>query len=140
LTIPVLGVDAGFELVGLDADGAMAAPKDPGSVAWYTLGPRPGETGNAVLAGHVDWAGKPGVFWGLGRLKPGDEVEVTAADARTYRFVVRSQQWYDAKRAPVKEVFGQSKVAEVTMITCAGQFDQASHQYTSRLVVKASLR
>ena len=53
LTIPSIGVDAGSEYVGLTADGAMGVPKDPSKAAWYSLGPRPGEPGNAVVAGHV---------------------------------------------------------------------------------------
>ncbi len=140
IKIPAIGVDTTFEAVGLAADGAMDSPQDPSKVAWYRLGPRPGEAGNAVLAGHVDWGGKPAVFWGLAKLGAGDTVEITAADGRKYEFVVQWQQWYDAEQAPVEQVFGQSREVQLTLITCVGVFDQKTRQYLSRLVVRAALR
>lgn len=140
IRIPALEVEAGFEFVGLAEDGTMDVPKDPNQVAWYRLGPRPGEQGNAVVAGHVDWGGKAAVFWGLSRLKPGDSVEVIAADERKYEFTVQWLRWYDADRAPVEEVFGQSEATELTLITCGGAFDQKTRQYLSRVVARAVLR
>ena len=140
IKIPAIGVDAEFEYVGLAADGAMDVPKDPSHTAWYRLGPRPGEIGNAVVAGHVDWGGKIAVFWGLGRLKAGDTVEISAVDGRRYEFSVEWVRWYDADRAPVQEVFGQSDRKEITLITCGGTFDHKSRQYLSRVVVRAVLR
>ena len=140
LMIPAIGVDAGFEFVGLSADGAMDVPKDAAKVAWYRLGPRPGERGNAVVAGHVDWGGKLAVFWALSRRKAGDVVEVTAADDRRYEFVVQWVRWYDASKAPVQEVFAQGDSTEITLITCGGEFDRSTRQYLSRVVVRAVLR
>jgi len=90
ISIPSIAVETGFEHVGLLPDGAMDVPKDPNLVAWYRLGPRPGEAGNAVVAGHVDWGGKTAAFWRLSDLKPGDLVEITAVDERKYQFVM---QW-----------------------------------------------
>ncbi len=140
IIIPAIDIDAGFEFVGLSPDGAMDVPRDPSNVAWYQLGPRPGEVGNAVVAGHVDWGGRTAVFWRLGELKPGDVIQVVAADTRKYEFVVQWQRWYDADRAPVDLVFGQSGDAELTLITCGGNFDRQRRQYLSRLVVRARLR
>ena len=140
LTIPSIGVDAGFEYVGLTADGAMGVPKDPSKAAWYSLGPRPGEPGNAVVAGHVDWGGKTVVFWRLRDLRAGDEVSVTAVDGKKYSFVVTSHRWYDAAAPAVDEVFGQTTDPELTLITCVGDFDRKTRQYLSRLVVRAVLR
>lgn len=138
--IPSIGVEAGFEYVGRTADGAMDIPKNPNDVAWYSLGPRPGEPGNAVIAGHVDWGGKTAVFWKLDDLKAGDVVQVVAVDGRVYEFVVQWQRLYDAETAPVSEVFAQSDATEITLITCGGVFDRQTRQYLSRLVVRAVLR
>ena len=140
IVIPAIAVDAGFEFVGLTQDGAMDVPKDPTKVAWYRLGPRPGEIGNAIIAGHVDWGGKTAVFWGLNELKPGDLIEVVSADGKKYQFIVQWQRWFDADKAPVEQLFAQSDVAELTMITCGGVFDRSKRQYLSRLVVRAVLR
>ena len=47
--------------------------------AWFAPGVRPGQPGNAVIAGHVDYAGiGPVVFWNLRTLTPGAEVWVPA--------------------------------------------------------------
>src|SRR5438046_1231943 len=81
LAIPTLGLAGRIAPAGLDADGAMAAPGTADEVAWYELGPRPGERGNAVLAGHNVWNGRQGAFAGLGRMKIGARV-VVATSAR----------------------------------------------------------
>lgn len=54
LRIPAIAVDAVIEKVGLTKDGAMGIPKDPLHLGWYLMGPRPGETGSAVVAGHLN--------------------------------------------------------------------------------------
>src|SRR5947209_11124825 len=77
LRIPAIEVDAEVEQVGLTPDEAMDVPRDPHHVAWYNLGPRPGEWGNAVIDGHVDYHGiGPVVFWRLHELQAGDELIV----------------------------------------------------------------
>lgn len=140
LRIPAIGVETTFEYVGLTAEGAMDVPKDPNKAAWYQLGPRPGERGNAVIAGHVDWGGKLAVFWGLKDLKPGDLVEVVAADDKKYEYAVQWLRWVDARSASAEEAFRQTDLGEITLITCGGQFDRSTRQYLSRLVVRGVLR
>ncbi len=140
MSIPAIGVNARFEYVGQTADGAMDVPKDPRDVAWYSLGPRPGELGNAVVAGHVDWGGKLAVFWGLKQLKAGNSVEVVAADGRKYEFIVQWVRQFDPAQASVQEVFRQSNDTELTLITCGGVFDHQTRQYLSREVVRAILK
>lgn len=140
IQIPAISVDTTFEYVGLTSGGAMDVPKIPTQVGWYKLGPRPGQPGNAVIAGHVDWGGKLMPFWGLHELTPGDTVIVTTADGKHYQFAVKWSRMYNADTAPVKVVFAQSSTPEVTLITCGGTFDHASHQYLGRLVVRAALR
>src|SRR3989338_7815462 len=50
LKVPKINIDATIEYVGLTPQGAMGVPRGPVNVAWYQLGPRPGEEGSAVLA------------------------------------------------------------------------------------------
>ncbi len=138
--IPALGVDVAVEYVGKAPDGSMDVPKDPDQVAWYELGARPGETGNAVIAGHVDWAGVIRPFWGLKNLQPGDTITVIAADSTQYQFGVTDVELFDAASAPIEYVFGQTDDAELTLITCGGDFDHSTHQYLDRVVVKAVLQ
>ncbi len=140
LLIPSLQIDAVVEHVGLTRDGAMGAPSNPDQVAWYRFGPRPGQPGNAAIAGHVDWAGRVRAFWKLKNLGPDDLIVVVAEDGSRYEFAVRWLRWYDAATASVEEVFGSSGDPEITLITCGGQFDRSTRQYLSRLVVRGALR
>ena len=54
LEIPAIQVDAFIELVGLTPQDAMDVPKGWMNAGWYHKGFRPGEAGNAVIAGHLD--------------------------------------------------------------------------------------
>lgn len=137
VTIPKIGLEAPVVSVGLEEDGAMAAPTDPDTVGWYELGPGLGVPGNAILAGHVDWGGRLRTFGQLRRLEPGDMVSVTDLSGAAYRYRVTWTQLFDADTAPVEEVFAQSMEQEVTLITCGGVFDPATRQYLGRLVVRA---
>lgn len=136
--IPSVGVNARVGGLGLLPDGALDAPKNPDDLGWYQLGPKPGERGNALIDGHVDWAGKVRAFWYLKKLTPGDNIVVTDSTGNKHEFAVEWLKWYDAG-APVQDLFAQSDRAELTLITCGGQFDQSTHQYLSRLAVRARL-
>src|SRR5689334_11364195 len=72
LIIPGINVNANVEYVGLDSRRYMDVPKKAENVGWYDLGPRPGEIGSSVFAGHLDdESGAPAVFWNLKKLSPG---------------------------------------------------------------------
>jgi hypothetical protein len=66
--------------------------KTPQQAGWYRYSVRSGEDGPAILLGHVDGSGKPGIFHDLRKLKPGAEVVVTRADGSTVRFTVTQVQ------------------------------------------------
>jgi sortase (surface protein transpeptidase) len=137
LVIQKLGVDATIVPVGEDEDGAMAAPSDPDTVAWWSEGFRLGGPGNVVLAAHVDWGGRLRVFGWLRNLGPGDSVEVFDDQGGDHRFVVEWSKYVDAEGAPVDEIFAGGERSELTLITCGGEFDHATRQYLSRLIVRA---
>lgn len=138
LQIPSLHIDAVMETVGLTAAGSMAVPKDPMNVGWYELGPRPGEPGNAVLAGHIDWyGGVTGVFADLDQLKPGDQiVTVDEAGVETI-FIVRELKTMLASADASEIFFSTDNQAHLNLITCSGAWDKSAKQYTTRLVVFA---
>jgi sortase A len=137
IAIPALGLEAPIVPVGLEEDGAMAAPADPDTVGWYELGPGIGGAGNAILAGHVDWGGSLRAFGLLKWLEPGDEIVVSDADGTGLTYRVIWSRMVDAEESSVDEIFAQGSAEELTLITCGGTFDHASHQYLSRLVVRA---
>lgn len=138
LAIPLLGLDAVVEAVGVDPQGRMAVPSKAENVGWYHLGPSPGEAGDAVIDGHLDWSTGPAVFWHLGRVKIGDEISVTKADGHRVQFVVDgvSTVPYDS-RPP--GLFATSGPPSLSLITCSGSWDRQKQTYLTRLVVHASL-
>ena len=136
LKIPAIGVDAAVEYVGLTPDGAMDVPKDYDNTAWYQLGPRPGEPGNAVIAGHVDSAEKgPVVFWDLRELLAGDRIIVVGDDGVERAFVVTASASYNRTELPLDRVFGAASGARLNLITCDGVFDEQRREYDKNLVV-----
>jgi len=136
LHIPSINVDAPVESLGLTTDGAMDAPKGPAEVAWYKLGPRPGEKGSAVIAGHSKWnKGASAVFDKIYKLRQGDKLDVVDADGITHVFVVRELRDYD-QNANAATVFGSSDgKAHLNLITCEGVWNKTSKTYSKRLVV-----
>lgn len=138
LKIPKINVDAPIEQVGLTSDGSMDTPKDPLDVASYSPGPRPGETGSAVIDGHFDRkGGSPGVFYNLNKLQNGDKLSVEDETGATITFVVRESRKYDPK-ADAAGVFrsGDGKV-HLNLITCSGVWDTGQQSYSNRLVIFA---
>ena len=66
IEIAAIGVRAPVIRLGLNRDGTLEVPTDFGDTGWWTGGPRPGERGPAVIAGHVDSRTGPAVFFRLG--------------------------------------------------------------------------
>jgi len=140
LTVPAIDVHAGPLLdLGIDAAGALEVPPDAGTAGWFALAPTPGSPGPAVIAGHVDYKGVPGVFQRLGELKPGAEVSVARADGSTAFFDVYLVERYAKARFPTERVYGNTADAELRLITCGGVFDAGSGHYQDNVVAYARL-
>lgn len=136
LRIPARGIDAPIEPVGLTADRSMDIPTHAFSVGWYAEGTVPGETGNAVLAGHRDTQlGTPGIFWALSTLKQNDELLVETFDGVHLRFLVRRLEEYPYDQAPMEKIFGPAEGNFLNLVTCAGDWNRST--YEKRLVVFA---
>lgn len=138
LRLPSVDIDAPVVVRGVDAAGVMQTPDNAIDTAWYDFTARPGFDGNAVFSGHVDYVrvGKA-VFWNLKDLQQGDPIEIELADGTRYTYVVSFLKQYDVATAPVEEIVGHTQEQTVTLITCSGTFNQATHQYDKRLVVRA---
>lgn len=135
LIIPRLGVDAAVEDVGLTPDGAMGVPTSPGTVAWFMLGPRPGNKGNAVIDGHSGYGnGVAAVFDDLPSLRKGDMLFVEDARGVQIPFVVRESRTY-GRDANASDVFGRSEGRHLNLVTCTGSWDAAAGTHSDRLVV-----
>ncbi len=138
ILIPSIGVDALIEPVALTATAAMDTPKDPLDAGWYDLGPRPGETGSAVVDGHVDWYNGGGaVFANLDKLKAGDKIMVSDANGSTVTFSVRDSLRYDPSADATAVFISNDGSSHLNLITCDGVWDKQAKQYSKRLVVFA---
>lgn len=138
LRIPAIGVDAPIGAVGLAADGSMDVPKHPANTVWYAPGPRPGEVGSAVIAGHVSWVVKAtAVFAKLHTLRPGDTITVQDGAGETVSFVVREIRTYGAAADASDVFFSTDGKAHLNLVTCSGTWDKSEKQYAERLVVFA---
>ena len=140
LVIPRLGVRANVERVGKDAKGNMDVPKDWHNAAWYAPGARPGQPGNAALAGHLNWYGVPqAIFFNLKILVPGDVIYARDDSGRDRAFRVTANTTCPWDDCPINEIFGASARARMNLITCQGVFDRASANYSRRQVVYSEM-
>jgi hypothetical protein len=140
LTVPAIGVHAGPLLeLGIDKAGALEVPPDAVTAGWFTLAPTPGSPGPAVIAGHVDFKGAPGVFQRLGELTAGEEVTVARADGSTAVFETYLVEHYAKAQFPTERVYGNTAGPELRLITCGGAFDNRSGHYQDNVVAYARL-
>lgn len=139
LQIPAIGVDSDLMDLGLQADGTLEVPSTGFPAGWYTGAPTPGELGPAIIAGHVDWGGQPGVFFDLRELSSGDEIDVLRQDGSTARFRVDRVERFAKEEFPTQLVYADLDHAGLRLITCDGVFDRQAHSYEDNLVVFASL-
>ena len=137
--IPAIGVDSELMDLGLQDDGTLEVPPSGFPAGWFTGAPTPGEQGPAVLAGHVDWGGAPGVFWALRDVVAGDEITVSRADGSSAVFRVTEVGRYDKDAFPTAAVYADLDHAGLRVITCGGEFDPAAHSYEDNTVVFADL-
>jgi hypothetical protein len=124
------------EPLGLDAVGALAVPASARGLGWWADGPRPGEAGAAVVVGHVDLKGRPGVFGRLATARPGAVVTVTRGP-RTVRYRVTRVDRYAKTGFPTDVVYRPTGAAELRLVTCGGRFDPRTGHYEDNVVVTA---
>ncbi|MFA6301074.1 MAG: class F sortase [Candidatus Paceibacterota bacterium] len=138
IKIPNIKVDALVEQVGLTQGGAMGVPEGPADVGWFNLGPRPGDIGSAVIAGHFGWSNNiPAVFDNLHKLNKGDKIYIEDDKGVTISFIVRESKRYDAN-ADASDVFNSSdEKAHLNLITCEGIWDIVSKGRPYRLIIFA---
>jgi sortase A len=140
LTIPSIGVDAPIIQVALTASGDVDTPKGPSEVAWYKLGPRPGDNGSAVITGHFGpWKdGSHSVFDNLENIKTGDQIYIKDDRGKTLTFKVMGTKTYNPDDKAT-EVFSTTGGSHLNLITCHGDWLANQKTYTKRLVIFTDL-
>ena len=141
LKIPSIGVDASVVSLGLNSDGTVAVPPIEANApaGWYDGSPTPGQTGPSVILGHVT-VGQfgDGVFLHLGRMHPGDKIEVRRQDGSTAVFSVDRVQTVDKSAFPTSAVYGNVDRPVLRLITCGGPH-LSGGGYPDNVIVYASL-
>ena len=140
IRIPSIRVNAPLTGLGLTKSGSLDVPpaKEKNLAGWYEAGTTPGETGTAIVAGHVDNADGPAVFYRLGALKKGSRIEVDRRDGGVAEFTVDAVEVYKAKDFPDEKVYGAAKRPELRVITCGGGYSKTTG-YQGNVVVFAHL-
>ncbi len=138
ISIPSIGVSAGMQLLTRDASGQLVPPNNTVQAGWYTDSPLPGDTGPAVIGGHVDSYAGPGVFFELRDLQPGDQIMVGEGKVGVLTFVVQRVEEYPKTAFPISAVFGPVPGAQLRVVTCGGEFDSQTKHYLSNIVVYAT--
>lgn len=136
LKIPIIKVDSLIEDAVIRPDGKMDVPEGSVDVAWFALGPHPGDVGSAVIGGHFGIKdGVKFVFYDLDKLKVGDKVYIVNDKGDTITFVVRSIKLF-ARTADATTVFtSDDGLAHLNLITCEGTWNAVNGLYSERRVV-----
>ena len=138
IEVPSLAIDAPVVAVGQEPDGSMEIPGEF-EAGWYHYGPRPGDgEGSSVIAGHVDHAKAPGVFFELRNLEIGQEVRVTDTTGVMRRFRVTERFQVDKDELPSEELFRSIGPPTLTLITCGGGFSKKARTYSDNIVIRAA--
>jgi len=139
LVIPAIGVNTRLIRLGITSNHTLQVPVSAAIAGWFTGGPRPGAVGASIIAGHIDSYSGPGVFFRLRKLHRGQRVYVTRANRSVARFRIVAVRTYAKDRFPTAKVYGAVPDPELRLITCGGQFNDATGSYLSNVVVYAVL-
>lgn len=138
LSIGALDLDMPIAPVGVADDGSMEIPESASTAGWYRFGATPGsDSGNVVVAAHVDDPSGLGPFSRIKELDDGDTVTVAMDDGTeaTYR-VTRSEQT-SKQDVDMDLVFANTDQHQLVLVTCGGRFDWDNRHYEDNVVVWA---
>ena len=140
LDIARIGASSTLVPLGLNPDRTVATPPvgRPGQAGYYENGPLPGEPGPAVVLGHINGGGRPGVFSRLAELHAGDRVTVSR-DGRPLTFTVYRTEQVSKSAFPTARVYGDTPGPELRLLSCGGALDRSAHRYLGQVIVYATL-
>lgn len=143
-SIPSLGISTIVVEIGRKENREMATPTNIYHVGWYTGSSLPGTDGVTILDGHGGDAGW-GIFRTLPRIQIGAEIIVEMGDGRRYTYRVvdtATKELGDDANAYMQDFAFSSPepgVGSMTVITCTGDWWQASQTYSQRFFLRAVL-
>jgi hypothetical protein len=143
IRIPALKVDAPIVAANVDPSGALEVPDNVEQAAWYQAGAAPGQLGTAIVAAHVDYQGKLGLFNGLHTLPKGAVIYITdvAGTVRQFRVIggtLAPKNDPSTVQALAAASAGSGR-PRLALITCGGDLDSAKHTYYDNYVLLADI-
>lgn len=139
IAIPALGVTARIGAATLE-NGLLTPPLDPGEVgSWQGSAPLDSTSGEVTLAGHVNYGGMGAFAFGrLAELHPGEMVYTTDAHDKQTAWRIASVVGRPKAAGVDPAAFsGTSGPRELSLITCGGTYEAASHSYDNNVYVTA---
>ncbi len=94
----------------------------------------------AILDGHVNYKGVDGVLARIGSLDPGDTVYITGlhnGKKTRVKFTITGVRTYHKTALPYREIFDQTSVGRLAIVTCGGPFDAQTGNYLENIVAFA---
>ena len=144
IVIESIGVDSPVVEMGMDEQRIPYVPLNGQDVAWYNFSSLPGEGGNAVLAGHINWQQAPAVFSDLDDLQLGETIRLISEDGREYTYQVFANFFLTYENPYALQLMTPTLWDTVTLFTCGGTWipdpnERFGGSYTNRTVVRARL-
>jgi sortase (surface protein transpeptidase) len=128
-----------LSVLSLNKNGSVNVPTNFAEPGWYDGDRTPGQTGSAVILGHVDNFHGPAAFFYLDKLSLGNRVYVTLANGKQLVFAVIGERMYSKTNFPDALVYGPRNYPALQLVTCGGIFDAATGHYLSNIVVFTAL-
>jgi hypothetical protein len=141
IQIPALHVDASVIPAGVTSAGALEVPENVTQAAWFQAGNAPGQGGPAIIAAHVDFAGKLGLFNGLHALKKGDVILITDFSRHVHKFTAVTGRLFPKNDPSTVQSLAEASARPgqplLALITCGGALNTAKHSYYDNYVLLA---
>ena len=93
-----------------------------------------------MIVGHVDTKTGPSVFYDLGKLHPGDLIEVARADESVVVFRIDTVEHFPKDQLPAERIYGHDGPPGLRLITCGGQFIGGRTGYADNVIAFATLQ
>jgi LPXTG-site transpeptidase (sortase) family protein len=139
LSVPAEQISGAVMAVGTDPrTHLLRVPHSTSRIVWWSYGALPGDAhGSVVLAAHVDYNGKLGLFFNLDRVPIGAVVHVRLHDGRSVAYRVDGRQHVDKSQLHRLGIFTRKGNPRLILITCGGSFNAATKTYADNIVVDA---
>ncbi len=140
ITIPKLSVKSRVLRLGVTDNNELKTPASIYDSGWYDGSSKPGEAGAVLIDGHINGATKPGVFFGLKKLVPGDMITIERGDGKKLDYKVVKSQSYQKDEVDMSSALTPivPGTKGLNIITCDGKpIPGKAFTYDRRLIVYA---